>query len=236
MSFPVNAFPIPTALLKCIFLSALLLDAQLAAFQSDDVRANRSRIYNSLAPTPTATSAPIVAVSTSASVAALPEMPAAESDLIVVGSIESVATFPTENHRAAYTEFTIRLVEVISNNTDMKLEPTSSNTDAPLGRLAVLAPGGQYKGPDGVVINHEVQGTGHALAKSRKYLLFLRTRRAAQCSLILKAWDLTDGRAKPLATDDLNRANNGLSLYTGLPEAQILATARQQKAGRKPLD
>jgi hypothetical protein len=234
--------------LTWFFILMLLVDFRLRAFQAETpkappqnqatavVRANRNRLFNALAPRASSSGAPIVAVVTSATVAVMPEMPAAESDLIVVGTVESVESFLTENRGAVYTEFTIRLSEVISNNTGLKFEPGNSDESSLGARLSVLTPGGRMKGPDGQGLIHEVKGIGEPLSKDRKYLLFLRTRRSAQCGLVVKAWDLTDGKAKPLSLEDWNRANQKISLYSGLPEAQFLDIARKQIAEQKPLD
>lgn len=230
-------------------LVSLVLALSLNAFQSplssknakdsvsEAVRRNRNKVFDILAPRPSISTpdSPIVLLSTSATVESMPEFPSAKSDLIVLGVPVSKTSFLTENRRAVYTEITFEVSEVISMSTDVGSSPDEIAREHPK-TIVVLEPGGKVIGQDGAEFSHKVNGTGSSIAVGRKYVLFLRTRRSADCSLVIKAWDLTSGFAQPTSLEDIQRASQNLSTYSGLPESEFLAALRKERSGQKPLN
>ena len=152
------------------------------------------------------------------------ELPASLSTAIVVGTISGVLAYQSNDHRAIYTETTIELEQVLSDEDGV----ASARRTA-----AIVQVGGSIVLPDGRVLSHSVQGRGAPLQNGGRYAFFLSYVKQAQCYKLTKAWGLLDGKASAVSPGDLSRARKGTSLYNGMSEAEFLRALQNLPASYK---
>ncbi len=141
------------------------------------------------------------------------ELPAAFADTIVVGRISAVQAYQSNDHTAIYTETTIQVEQV----------PSQQGNHALVGGSIVIDQvGGSIELPSGRVLTHLSEGLGDPLQSGERYAFFLTYLPSGQCYRPVKAWWLNGGRAQAVSAEDLARVANGSSQYQGIPESTFI--------------
>jgi hypothetical protein len=183
------------------------------------LRAARSRMFDLVGGGPKLEEVDPKAPTVAATVSRMPtpELPTNASHAVVIGEITAAQTHFSGNHRMLYTEYTVHLTDT------MKM---AQGTIDAKGDITVVQMGGAVRLPSGRVVKHEVHGWGKWPDLKARYAFFLYYRPDGSCFWLLKAWQLKDGQATPLAEDDLLRVSQGKSEYNGMDEIRFVAAIR----------
>lgn len=114
------------------------------------------------------------------------ELPARDSDLIVVGTILDAQAHLSPEGNGVYSEFSVRVDEVIK-------DPAASVSVG--STVAADREGGRVRYPSGEVVTYAVQEQGMPRV-NRQYVLFLR--REEEGFSILTGYELLGGKVRPL--------------------------------------
>ncbi len=153
----------------------------------------------------------------------LPTLPAQQSDAVVVGEVASAQAFLSNDKSGVYSEFDIRVGEVLKNDL---VSPINGGESITAERL-----GGRVRFPSGRMLPVVVVGQGMPRA-GRKYLLFLKRLSAEGDYHILTGYELRGGRISPL--DGAKPAGGGspwkFDAYEGWEDAAFLKAVRDALA------
>jgi len=150
-----------------------------------------------------------------------PELPASLADAIIVGTISSVQPYLSQNHTLIYSELSVHVENIID-----QIASIPTKTDITIDQI-----GGSALLPGGRILRTAISGLGSALANGGRYLFFMKYLATTDAYSIVKAWDLTTGKAKAMAADDLGRVGSHVSQYDGMDAQAFLSLASQLKAG-----
>ena len=152
------------------------------------------------------------------------ELPAAFADTIIVGRIIGVQSYQSNDHRAIYTESTVAVEQVMSQQ----------GNQAAVGKSIVFdQDGGSIELPGGRVLTNISYGLGVPLQLGERYAMFLTYVPKAQCYKLTKGWWLSGGKAVAMSPDDVGRARDGTSLYDGFPESKLIDALKMLQASYK---
>ncbi|HWS52484.1 MAG TPA: hypothetical protein VN228_00045 [Pyrinomonadaceae bacterium] len=141
--------------------------------------------------------------------------PAGQSDSIVLGEVLSAAAHLSNDKTGIYSEFTVRIDEVIKGGDPSRLAP---------GLLIdVDRPGGIVRYSNGHRRLYSIREQNMPEA-GRRYVLFLSTSGQSPNYRIITGYELTNGRVSPL--DELSK----VEVYRGMDEATFLKTVRDAAA------
>lgn len=151
-------------------------------------------------------------------------LPTAQSSAIIVGEVVGSTAHLSEGKTNVYSEFTVRVEEVIKND---GAEPITVGDS-----ILTERPGGRIRTPSGHVQSYTISGQGTPEA-GRRYVLFLgyNPREALRRNLkgprgmsrhILTAFELRAGRVLPLD----NAGGRNFQQYAGLEESTFLHRLR----------
>lgn len=151
--------------------------------------------------------------------AGLPALPVAQSDAIVLGEITDAQAYLSDDRSGVYSEFTIRVDELLKN---------SDQSPLAVGNLAVgERPGGKVKFPSGKVQRYGIDKQGMPRVGGR-YVLFLKSNGKGQDFTIVTGYELRNGTVFPL--DNARSRNGGSELpfdaYRGANEINFLTSLR----------
>jgi hypothetical protein len=118
----------------------------------------------------------------------LAEAPAAESDLVVEGKVTGAAAYLSGDRGAVYSEFTLRVTDVL------KVAPGLAA--APGDTLVAERLGGRVRYPNGMVVRYAVAGDGSP-ATGKKYLFFLSAAEGGGYELVT-AYEMRGGVVRAL--------------------------------------
>ncbi len=120
-----------------------------------------------------------------------PAIPSAESDLVIVGKILDVKASLSNDKRGIYSEYTVRVEEILKGN--------GSNKVAPGKEITIDRAGGSVIYPNGQKVFYRVSGKNLPLVGS-EYVLFLTNDKQSPNYEILTGYELKDSRVNPLDT------------------------------------
>jgi hypothetical protein len=147
------------------------------------------------------------------------ELPAKQSEVVVVGYVKKAQPYFSEDKRNIYTEYTISIVEVLRNATQLPLRAEGFITSHRLGGALKLA--------SGRVIRLDVSGYGAPITADGKFVLFLGGYDPrGDWFHIYKPWELTTGVAVPLDPHDVAMAQAGRSQFAGMNEGSFIIAVR----------
>lgn len=124
------------------------------------------------------------------------DMPTGESDLIVEGDVTDSAAFLSNDKGAVYSEFTVRVTDVLKAAPDVSVRPADA--------IATERWGGRVRYPDGRVVRYGITGYGSPKV-GRKYV-FLLANISAGTFEILTGYELLGNTVRAL---DGSRINYG---------------------------
>lgn len=141
------------------------------------------------------------------------EMPYADADSVVVGTISHLQPFLSADKNGIYTEYTLTVTETVKNR--------ASTTVLPGDSLTLVRPGGAARLTDGRVVRHSIVND-IIPAVGRQYLAFLLYQFDLDSFAYVKLWLVEGGVLKPLFPDDLARKHHGKSEYAGKPLQEVI--------------
>lgn len=119
----------------------------------------------------------------------LQAIPVSQSDAVVVGEVMRAEAHLSNDQTSVYSEFQVRLGEVIWNG--------SSETLSTSTMISVDRRGGRVRFPSGKVILRGVYGKNMPQI-CKRYLFFLKSDSESQSFSIITAYELRNGRVFPL--------------------------------------
>lgn len=148
-------------------------------------------------------------------------LPTRTSDLIIIGEVKDAKAFLSEDKTAVYSEFTIRVGEVLKSSSSWSAKPGA--------QVTALRPGGGVRFPSGKVRKFLIDGRTLPRAGAR-YAFFLKYDDLAEAFYIVTGYELRNGKVFPLdgipkyGTDKHPFAP--YSKYINVDEAAFLADLR----------
>jgi hypothetical protein len=136
-------------------------------------------------------------------------LPVTESNLIVICEVSKAEAILSSDGSSLYSEFTLRVKEVLKNGTAESLGKGDS--------ILVERLGGRFKSPSGKLVTERVSGTKMPLV-GKKYLLFL-IRHPDNSTFIRAGYNLSGD--KVMALD--NYEHNLTTKYNGEPVLKLLS-------------
>jgi hypothetical protein len=125
----------------------------------------------------------------SAHAAAEPALPAAQSDLVAIGTVTDSKAFLSNDRTNVYSEFTLRIEKTLKNISPLTLAAGSE--------ITTERAGGRVRFSSGNILRRDILGRGFP-QKQTRYLLFLKWSEPGKDFLILTGYKLQNGRANPL--------------------------------------
>jgi hypothetical protein len=155
------------------------------------------------------------------SMAPMPELPVTQADTILIGVVEDIQPYFSSDRSNIYSEYSIAVERVMKRHSEAKFSD----------RVELVRHGfnlGPVRLPSDRVVNRPARGYGKEFLKGGRYLFFLQYEPRADAFRAWKTWRLHDGKAEPMANDDLRRAHFGESWYAGHLEEIILGGVMAQ--------
>ncbi|MDT4895699.1 MAG: hypothetical protein QOH25_776 [Acidobacteriota bacterium] len=191
----------------------LPLTEYMASKSSDLKRKAKDVRYKKRFPTPISASGDeLPANSTLHWWAGLSALPADKSDAVVIGQITDAQAFLTDDNTGLYSEFSVRITEVLKDNGSNHL------TDS----IVVERVGGAVKFPNGRIKQFRFNGQEMPRV-GRQYVLFLKSNGQGQDYIILTGYELRAGRVFPL---DGRGGKLLFSRYAGFDQTAFMTEVR----------
>jgi len=142
-------------------------------------------------------------------------LPSTQSDAVVIGEVTDAQAHLSNDRTGVYSEFTVRVKEVLKNLNQVSLTPSEG--------VILEREGGAVRFPSGRVQRYRIVHQGMPLV-GRQYVLFLKYDDQAQSFSILTGYELYRGRVIPL--DSLDQ----FAVYKGTDENSFLNAVRHSIA------
>lgn len=146
----------------------------------------------------------------------LPALPLAKSSNVVLGSITAAKAYLSNDRTGVYTEFSLRVEEVMKNDMESSLVPGCT--------VEIIRKGGRVKFPNGRIHLYKITELEMPRVGGR-YLLFLTDGDADHGFEILTAYELRNGKVVPL--DKLHQSKT----YQNTDETVFLNEVRAKVTG-----
>jgi hypothetical protein len=124
-----------------------------------------------------------------------PAIPAATSTTIVIGEITNSQAFLSEDKVSIYSEFDVKVDEILKNESAESLEVGN--------KIAVSRGGGAVRMPSGRIIQHLFGGKPMPYI-GKKYVFFLKYNAETEEYPLVTAYQIRDGQIFPLDGIDIN--------------------------------
>lgn len=155
--------------------------------------------------------------------ASLPALPVVRSATVVVGQVENAAAFLSNDKTGTYSEFVVRIEQVLKNDS---VTPVFQG-----GLVTAERNGGRVRFPSGRLITYGNRGQGMPKIGQR-YVFFLE--RNAEQYTILTAYELQAGKVRPLDGKNAPGGENSEwpgNGYQGTDESSFLIEISRTIAG-----
>ena len=199
--------------LCCAFPFLLMPDQDLvrpAVRDARSIRFNSRYGFSMLEQAPGRVSKPVTIVD----FAGGPELPFETTDAIVAGEVTRIQSFLSADKKQIYTEYTIKVTEVVKAGV--------GTSPAPGDSLTLLGLGGTLRVSDGRVLEHSIHNN-IVPALHQRYLFFLLHAPALEAFYYEKFWLIDQGVLKPVFPQDVALARDGQSVHAGKPIAEVIA-------------
>jgi hypothetical protein len=149
----------------------------------------------------------------------LPALPVEQSNAVVLGEVVDAQAYLSGDRTNVYSEFTIRVEEVLKNDDRVALAPNCL--------VATDRPGGAVRFPSGRIQRFRTHRQGLP-QKGKHYVLFLKRTDQGESLTILTGYELRPGRVIPLDGEDVKdkKAELQFAKYRGLDERSFLNEVR----------
>lgn len=156
-----------------------------------------------------------------------PVIPTTESDIIVIGKITELTTYLSNDKTGVYSEFKIKISQVLKNGLSIDLEPDCF--------ITIDRPGGVVRYPGGQVVLYE--DSQHSLPEvGHEYALFLRADTKSENYEIVTLHELLETKTIPLDSgrkaDDIKRM--GKSDFIMAVRDKLSRPVEDEEPRRKP--
>lgn len=154
----------------------------------------------------------------------MPAFPTASSDAVVIGETTDAQAYLSNDKSGVYTEFTVRVDEILKNDTTVPLIVSET--------VAAQREGGRVRFPSGRVQRYRTHYQ-HMPRAGRRYVLFLKRNDDGQAYYIRTGYELRGGRVHPLDGVNMNKGASELpqfAAYKGADEATFLSAVRDAVA------
>jgi hypothetical protein len=151
----------------------------------------------------------------------MPELPVSQADTILIGVVEDIQPYFSSDRKNIYSEYSIAVERVLKRHAEARFSD----------RVELVRDGfnlGPVRLPSDRVVSRPAFGYGKEFSKGGRCLFFLEYVPRAEAFRAWKTWRLHDGKAEPMANDDLRRAHLGESWYAGHLEEIILGGVMSQ--------
>jgi hypothetical protein len=122
-------------------------------------------------------------------------LPASKSDAVIIGEVTEGKAYLSEDKTNVYSEFTVRIEEILKNTTSVPLASGAS--------ITTVRPGGAVRFPSGKIIQRGFGGRPFPVIKGR-YVFFLVYENDEQDYPIITAYELCEGAVLPLDGFDID--------------------------------
>lgn len=150
-----------------------------------------------------------------------PALPVAQSDAVVIGEITDAKAYLSSDKTNLYSEFTVRVKEVLSTKPIVLLNAGDA--------IAASRRGGSLRFPSGKIIRRGSLGKNSPQV-GRSYLLFLKHNSESQDYTLITGYELREGRVFPLdglpESEGSLRPFNAYASYKGKSEALLLSDVK----------
>jgi hypothetical protein len=189
--------------------------ATLANPKERELREARGRRYNKRAPNPLGDLPPnwVGYANGTDWVLGVPALPLSQSDAVIVGEVAASEAHISNDKTGVYSEFSIRIDEVLKNHLDSSLK---------VGEVTIgEREGGVVRFQGGRLFEYTVYHQGMP-RPDRAYLFFLRGNTQGGDYVIVTAYELRRGQVVPL--DD----SPAFASYKGFDEPEFLTKVRRE--------
>lgn len=139
----------------------------------------------------------------------LPAFPATLSDAVIIADVAGAQAYMSDDKAGVYTEFTVRVAEVLKDN----------QASISVGSLLVTKrEGGRIRFPSGHVLRYGLEYQGMPRA-GRRYLFFIRRNEADDNPYILTGYEMRAGHVFPLDGVHQHRDAGKLNQFTAYENA-----------------
>lgn len=145
-----------------------------------------------------------------------PELPLNEADTVVLGEVIQRQPFLSADRKGIYTEYTLRIIEVIKAAQSFLVSGES---------ITLARAGGEARLADGQVVRHRIVND-ITPSIGKQYLLFLVSRSDLGYHDYLKIWAIQDNLLTPLFPDDIARTSAGQTDVGGKSVSEIVKRLR----------
>lgn len=154
----------------------------------------------------------------------LAPLPVAESEAVALGEVVNAQPYLSNDQTSIYTEFSIRVEEVLKNDSQAIINPGTT--------ISAEHEGGALRLPSGRVLRFSLEGYGLPRAGGR-YLFFLRHLDQGVGFSMLKLYELHEGSVYPLDQADRPNAQRRLPNSTA-DESTFLNAVREAVMSSQP--
>jgi hypothetical protein len=157
----------------------------------------------------------------------LPALPANQSDAIVTGEIVGAKAYISNDKTEVYSEFEVRVSEVLRNERSL---PLAFGSEVAIDRL-----GGVVRFPSGRLQRYRIAHQAMPVS-GRRYLFFLEFNESGQSFSLLTAYEFKDGRVLPL--DGYGERGEptvtSFTAFEGMDETTFLKAVSEAMTNRSP--
>jgi hypothetical protein len=160
-----------------------------------------------------------------------PGIPAAESQAIALGEVISAHAYLSNDKTSVYSEFTVRVADVLKNENTWSLYPGA--------QIEVERSGGRLRFPSGKVLLRGAPYGKNMPRLGQRYLFFLKQNDEGHSYSIITAYELRSGSVYPLDRspdgDLKSRQFAEYEAYSGMDETTFIShvLVAIQKVGKK---
>lgn len=149
-------------------------------------------------------------------------IPTGASDVVVVGTICSNRAHMSEDKNSVYSEFAVRIDQVLKNDTNLTLITGEL--------LTITRKGGRVRYPSGHISWFFVAGEGLPQLNTQ-YVLFLKTTDEERLFDVLTGYAIVSNRIEPL---DYSPGVVGFQRYSGASATEFVNEVRNSSSHAKP--
>jgi hypothetical protein len=140
----------------------------------------------------------------------VPAFPAETSDAVVIGETTDAQAYLSNDKSGVYTEFTVRVEEILKNDTFAPLVVGET--------LAAQREGGRVRFPSGRVQKY-ITHYQHLPRAGRRYVFFLKRNDEGQAYYIRTGYELRAGRVHPVDGVNMNKGAAELPQFAAYKDA-----------------
>lgn len=184
---------------------------KISSLSAPDLRKSKNRLHNNLAPQPLGEMASEgYDIHTHWNIG-LPAFPVSQSQVIVIGEVADAEAFLSEDRTGVYSEFSIRVIDILKNKTAFPLTVG--------GLMVTEREGGVVRLKSGSLFPVRINDQGMPRI-DRRYLLFLKHDSEQKAYHIVTGYELNSDKVVPLDAGDQFNAYRSRDVHAFLNSVQ----------------